>query len=330
MRNRPRVSVIIPTYNCDRYLAEAIESVLAQSYQDYELLVIDDGSTDTTPSILAAYGDRLRSITQENQGVAVARNHGLKLAQGEFIAFLDADDVLLPHKLADQIKVFDSCDQTGNPIGIVHSGWRRITHQGHPLMDVEPWHTVPHLTLENWLQWKPVLPSAMMFRRDWLIKADGFDPRFPPAEDTDLVLRLALMGCKTQWLKTITVSYRQHEDSAMHKGLPQARSLTGVINQFFSHPQLPPKIRYMEKDVRYSTNVWIAWYLYYTHHPTDMSEYLKQSWNQSPYPAIDTIIHWTESFSAFSKSWGAELDINTLCQTPEWQAATAWVMNVKS
>ncbi|MEM7773574.1 MAG: glycosyltransferase [Cyanobacteria bacterium P01_E01_bin.6] len=328
MSRHPRISVVIPTYNCDRYLTEAIASVFAQSYQDVELLVIDDGSTDSTSALLDEYGDRLRHVVQANQGVAVARNHGIQLSQGEFIAFLDADDVWLPHKLAAQVEIFDACQRAGESIGIVHSGWHRVDEQGHPLMDVCPWQTAPTLDLEGWLQWKPVLPSAMMFRRDWLLRADGFDPRFPPAEDTDLVLRLALMGCETRWLKDITVRYRQHQESAMHKGLPQARSLTRVINQFFARSDLPTSTRRMEAQIRYSTNVWIAWYLYHTRHPTEMTQYLKRSWSDSPYTPVDTILHWIESFTSFSKNWGAALNITMLCHTHEWKNATDWVMNV--
>ncbi|MFM6207508.1 glycosyltransferase family 2 protein, partial [Planktothrix sp.] len=88
----PRVSVIIPTYNCDRFLPEAIDSVLMQTYQDYEIIVIDDGSTDQTCQVLESYKHKIRYFYQENQGSAVARNLGIKQAQGEFIAFLDADD----------------------------------------------------------------------------------------------------------------------------------------------------------------------------------------------------------------------------------------------
>lgn len=334
MSATPQVSVIIPTYNGDRYLAEAIESVLGQSYDNYELLVIDDGSTDSTPAVVRAYGDRIRYIVQDNQGVAVARNHGLQLAQGSLIAFLDADDVFLPDKLAAQVAVFEACSTThasAHPdIGIVHSGWRRVDAEGRPLMDVEPWHTVPRLDLESWLRWKPVLPSAMMFQRDWLWRADGFDPRFPPAEDTDLVLRLALMGCETRWLKAITVHYRQHDGSAMHKGLPQARSLTAVIDQFFAQPDVPPSIRRIESQIRYSTDVWIAWYLNYTQHRSDMVAYLKKAWQRRPAPMIDTLISWAESFAAFSKQWGSEFDMNQLCGSPEWQHLTQWILQQPS
>ncbi|MFM7427887.1 MAG: glycosyltransferase family 2 protein, partial [Elainella sp.] len=209
---RPRVSVVIPAYNCADYLPAAIESVLAQTYRDFEIIVVDDGSTDATPEVLHRYGNQLVAISQANQGVALARNHGIQIAQGEWVAFLDADDLFLPDKLAAQMALAEA-----NPaLGLIHSGWQRVDSQGRFLMDVEPWQQVPDLTLESWLRWKPVLPSAMLFRRDWLERSGGFDPRFPPAEDTELVLRLALMGCEAAWLRQITVKYRQHESSAMH------------------------------------------------------------------------------------------------------------------
>lgn len=319
--SQPRVSIVIPSYNCDRYLPEAIESVLAQTYQDFEIIVVDDGSTDRTSEVLQGYGDRVRAIRQQNQGVAKARNHGIQQSQGAWIAFLDADDVLLPHKLAAQLAIADADPE----LGIVHSGWNRVDADGNVLMPVELWHQIPELTLETWLRWKPVLPSAMLFRRDWLLQVGGFDPRFPPAEDTELLLRLALKGCQAKWLPDITVNYRQHDASAMHKGLPQARSLAAVIDHFFAQPDLPERIRWLEQQTRYNTLVWIAWYLHYTGHPLPMVEHLQRSWEYSPYAPLETIVHWADSFTGFAKNWGSEFDAESLAQTPEWQSLLQWV-----
>lgn len=319
--SQPQVSVIIPTFNCAQYLPEAIDSVLAQTFQDFELIVVDDGSTDHTAEVLQGYGDRLQAIHQNNQGVAMARNHGIQQAKGTWIAFLDADDVFLPDKLAAQVALAMDHPE----LGIIHSGWRRVDSQGNLLMVVEPWRQVPELTLESWLRWKPVLPSAMLFRRSWLNQAGGFDPRFPPAEDTELVLRLALMGCEAKWLPQVTVNYRQHESSAMHRGLPQAKSLAAVIDQFFSQPNLPEQIRWLEKQTRYNTLVWIAWYLHHTGHMTGMVEHLQRSWQYSPYPPLEMVVHWADSFTAFSKNWGSEFDAVTLCESSEWQGLMEWV-----
>ena len=323
--SEPLISVIIPTYNCDRYIREAVESVLQQKDCNYEIVIIDDGSTDSTQEVLEPYSDRINYIVQANQGVAAARNHGIAEANGDLIAFLDADDYFLPGKLSAQSAIFAKRPD----LGIVHSGWQRIDSQGHKILDVRPWEDVPKLDLVGWLRWKPVLPSAMMFRREWLEYAGGFDPRFPPAEDTDLVLRIALKGCKSTWLREITVHYRQHEESAMHKGLPQAKSLSAVMDNFFAQPDLPNKVRLIEYSVRYGTTVWIAWYLYHTKHFKEMTEYLKQSFQYTPFSPLETTINWIESFEVFSSNWGIQFDVYTLTQSAEWQNLLKWVIERK-
>lgn len=319
----PTVGVIIPAYNCDRYIVQAVESVLAQQDCQYEIIVIDDGSTDSTEQVLEPYKDRIRYIKQENQGVAAARNNGIGCARADLISFLDADDYFLPGKLARQAEIL----LRRSDLGMVHSGWQRVDSQGNKLLDVRPWEQVPELDLENWLRWKPVLPSAMMFRREWLQYVGGFDARFPPAEDTNLVLKLALKGCKTAWLRQITVCYRQHESSAMHKGLPQARSLMAVTDDFFAQPNLPPKIKLMEQSVRHGTLVWIAWYLYHTGHKLETIKHLQQAWQYRHNSGIETLIVWVESFAEFARNWGVELSVNDLTSSQEWQDLVRWIIS---
>ena len=321
--NEALISVIIPTYNCDRYIEQAIKSVLQQTDCHYEIIVIDDGSTDYTEKVLKPYQHKIRYIKQVNQGVAAARNHGITQAEGNLIAFLDADDYFLPGKLSTQAAVFAQQPD----LAIVHSGWQRVDSKGNKILDVCPWEDVPELDLVGWLRWKPVLPSAMMFRREWLEYAGGFDPRFPPAEDTDLVLKMALKGCKTAWLKKVTVHYRQHEKSAMHEGLPQAKSLTAVMDNFFAQPNLPDKVRLIENSVRYGTAVWIAWYLYYTQHLPEMTEYLQKSWQYSLFSPLETTINWIESFAVFSQNWGIEFNVYDLTQSSEWKNLVKWVID---
>lgn len=322
MFQRPQVSVIIPTYNCQNYIVQAIESVLIQTNCNFEVIVIDDGSTDETRSILTPYQNQIRYIYQPNQGVAAARNHGIEQAQGDFIAFLDADDYYFPNKLVEQVARFEAQPE----LGIVHSGWQRVDNEGSLLKEIKPWEYVPELILENWLKWKPVLPSAMMFRRQWLEKVGGFDPRFPPAEDTDLALRLSLAGCQAGWLRKVTVCYRQHPRSAMYKGLPQARSLSAVIDNFFAQPNLPIKIRLLEKKVRHDTLVWIAWYLYYTGHGEEMLHYLKLAWQYKYYLSVETIVNWSEVFEQFSQHWEQPWDQNSSLNLPPWQNLFPWII----
>jgi glycosyltransferase involved in cell wall biosynthesis len=104
--NPPLVSVIIPTYNSARYIEEALESVFEQTFQDFEIIVVDDGSSDETREILKKYGDRVKYLFQENSGPAGARNRGISNARGKYIAFLDADDLWLPTKLEKQLSLF--------------------------------------------------------------------------------------------------------------------------------------------------------------------------------------------------------------------------------
>jgi glycosyltransferase involved in cell wall biosynthesis len=118
--HEPLVSVIMPAYNTSRYIREAIDSVLDQDYGNKELIVIDDGSTDGTLDIVRSYGDRLQLITQQNQGSAVARNAGLAAACGEYIAFLDSDDVWLPGKLSLQVRYL----QDHPDIGMIYARWQ--------------------------------------------------------------------------------------------------------------------------------------------------------------------------------------------------------------
>ncbi len=103
MTVNPSVSVVVTTYNQARYIAETIESVLAQTHAPREIIVVDDGSTDETPSITARFGDRITCIRQKNQGIAGSRNAGIRRASGELIAFLDGDDLWEPGKLAAQV-----------------------------------------------------------------------------------------------------------------------------------------------------------------------------------------------------------------------------------
>ena len=110
---KPLVSCIVPVFNGERYLAEALDSILAQTYRPVDLIVVDDGSTDGTAQVAAGYGERITYLYQENSGPAAARNKGIDAAQGEFVAFLDADDVWHEEKLARQMVRFDARRELG-------------------------------------------------------------------------------------------------------------------------------------------------------------------------------------------------------------------------
>jgi glycosyltransferase involved in cell wall biosynthesis len=314
-----KVSVIIPVYNGDRYILQAIESTLNQTYQDYEIVVIDDGSSDNSFEILQPYlqsnRDKIRYQKQDNQGVAAARNLGLKIARGSYIAFLDQDDYFFPDKLEAQVNYLEA-----NPeIGMVHSGWQRVDANGKFLGTIEPWQNTPQLDLQSWLLWKPVLLGAMMFRRHWLDDVAGLDTQFQQVCDLDLVWRLSLAGCQTGWLRQLTLYYREHGDNDSLNTLVQAQESEAILDKFYNLPQVPLEIKNLEKEYRYYTLVWIAWRLYYTDRLPEMFAYLEKSMQGSHMLPIETVLHWVESFSNYSRDVGQEISFYQLSQLPEWQ-----------
>ncbi|MGB3536465.1 MAG: glycosyltransferase [Microcoleaceae cyanobacterium] len=321
--NASQVSVVIPVYNGDRYIVQAVESILNQTYSASEIIIIDDGSTDNTYEVLQPYQSRIHYVYQENLGVSVARNHGIELSQGEFVAFLDADDVFLPDKLAVQLAVFAAHPN----LDIVQSGWRRVNQNGETLIDVKPWEQIPQLNLESWLRWKPFgTMGTLMFRRNSLQQVGGFEPGLTHAEDVDLILRLCLNGCQSDWLRQPTVCYRQHDRNTMRDGLSQAQSINWVLKRFFSQANIPLEIQLIEDWVRYSTLLWSSWYLYYTGFVVEMVDYLKKSWRYSPFLPMETVINWVESFAEYSANLQHDFKIDELNQNPEWQALMQWVM----
>ncbi len=182
----PLVSVIIPTYNRSRILEEAIHSVLSQDFTDFELIVVDDGSTDNTGDILKAYQKSLIVIWQSNRGVSAARNRGIATASGSLIAFLDSDDLWLPKKLSGQVAFFNS-----NPDALIcqtEEIWIRNGVRVNPKKK----HRKPSgMIFGPSLSLCLVSPSAVMIRRTLFDDVGLFDEDLPACEDYDLWLRIS-------------------------------------------------------------------------------------------------------------------------------------------
>jgi len=183
---KPLVSVIIPTYNRGWIVKEAIDSVLDQDFTDYELIVVDDGSDDNTPEILAGYGGVITILHQSNKGVSSARNCGVAAASGQLIAFLDSDDLWLPGKLSTQVKFFKD-----HPDAVINQTQERWIRKGVRVNPKQRHHKFSGMIFEHSLALCLVSPSAVMIKKSLFDEVGGFDEQFPACEDYDLWLRVS-------------------------------------------------------------------------------------------------------------------------------------------
>jgi glycosyltransferase involved in cell wall biosynthesis len=182
----PLASVIIPTYNRARCLREAVDSVLAQEFRDFELIVVDDGSRDETPQLLQSYGDSIRVLRQENRGVSAARNAGIAGSRGELIAFLDSDDIWLPGKLSRQVEFFRQ-----NPESLICQTEELWVKNGRRVNPGKRHQKREGMIFEPSLELCLVSPSAVMLRRELFDRVGLFNERLPACEDYDLWLRVS-------------------------------------------------------------------------------------------------------------------------------------------
>jgi glycosyltransferase involved in cell wall biosynthesis len=231
----PLVSVVIPAYNAEALLGETLNSVLAQSYTNLEIIVVDDGSTDATPQLLEKYSDRVRVLRQANAGQAAARNHGAREAHGELLAFLDHDDLWDPDKTACQVALLDRFPEAL----AVYCDHRAIDAQGNLLSSSGALHfprSSGEMLRALLLSCCIVTPGLVLLRRHAFDVSGGFDeaPLMRGSEDYAFWLRLATRGSFIYSPDTL-VSYRRHEQQAtrqkhweMHLSRAKLHSLMAI------------------------------------------------------------------------------------------------------
>lgn len=200
----PLVSAVIASYNMAQYLPQAVHSVMAQTYRNVEIQIVDDGSTDNTTEVVRQWeGDpRVRVHLQKNAGAANAKNEGMKRSRGAFIALLDADDVWKPDKLARQMPLFNRDPE----IGLVYSDYERMDGEGRPLppaiTDMRRGWVAGPLLVENFVAY-----SAVVMRRECLERSGYFDESLSMGFDYDLWLRMSA-GCQFDFVPEATLRYR--------------------------------------------------------------------------------------------------------------------------
>lgn len=236
-----KISVIIPCYNHAGYLGETIESVLAQTHPAEEIIVVDDGSKDTSAEVAGRYAQahpRVRLLRQENAGRSAAANHGLRESTGEYLVFLDADDRLLPHALAAGLEQLDASPGAGLAAGqCIH-----IDSNGVPMVtERQPVITEAYyerLLTANFI-WNP---GNVLFRRSAVEAAGGFNTEIKHAEDYDIYLKIAREASFACYPE-IVAEYRQHPNNKSKSGHTMLPTILQVLEGEAAFASRSPKTR---------------------------------------------------------------------------------------
>jgi glycosyltransferase involved in cell wall biosynthesis len=234
------VSVIIPAYNQGHYLSEAIQSVLDQTYQDFEIIIVDDGSTDDTSEVAKSFDDpRVRSIYQENSGLSAARNTGIRHSTGAYLTYLDSDDLFLPEKLDLLVAAL----KNNLEIGFVAGQAIPIDENGQWISKV--FDTAPPTKGSQLLLGNPLHVGSVLVRREWQERVGFFDEDLRSYEDWHMWLRLALAGCKMGWVAKPVSLYRFHSAQMTRDVRQMTTASLATLDKLYSNPDLPEKWRKM-------------------------------------------------------------------------------------
>jgi len=239
-----KVSVIIPVYNASRFIGETIKSVLSQTYKDFEIIVVDDGSTDNSADIVKSFGDKkIILIKQKNRGVSAARNTGIKASTGKFIALLDHDDLWLPEKLEKQIPLLEK-----NPdVALVYSDVCYIDARGNPvswmLKQFEPHrgYVLKELFITDFI---PCLTAV--FRKDVIEKIGFFNERYRYAEEYELFLRMARFF-QFDFVDEVLACYRVHQNNLSRNIIQSYLENIEILEHFYHSVPEVKKFEYVAR-----------------------------------------------------------------------------------
>jgi glycosyltransferase involved in cell wall biosynthesis len=277
------VSIIIPAYNAETYLKEAVDSALSQTYNEREVIIVDDGSTDRTPRILADYGHSVRVIRQANRGSPAACNAGVAAARGTWISFLDADDVWLPGKLARQI---EACRDTGishtdsvcfgdSLAGEVRRSSFEPPYSGRILKE---------LLVRNF-----ITKSTVMMRRDLFQQYGGFDETFVGVEDWPFWLKVCAEH-ELGYLPEAVVRYRVHRESKSMKARKMLADHMRIIDWAFGPRGVGESLLQLKRQSLISS------YQINSHYAAESGD-----WTFAAYCAMKVLRHEPASLTAWKR-----------------------------
>lgn len=259
----PKVSVIIPTYNRAKFISETLESVFSQTFTDYEVIVVDDGSTDNTIQILANYGDRLRVISlEENTGPSVSRNIALRAAQGEFIALLDSDDLWYPNMLATTVDYLEHNPNTD----LVCGAWDIIDETGRVITPTNKPSNFQARLQTDFLRVIALgnifLVHALLIRRKCFECCGCFDPQLKATVDWDLWIRMAMHDHKVDMIDVPVAHYRRHSGCITRDPQRMLHASEQVLSKLFSNEQFASRLADLREHAYIQTWLTIATYYY--------------------------------------------------------------------
>lgn len=294
MESTALVSIIIPTFNHARFITQAVESALAQSYPRTEVIVVDDGSTDQTRRMLSRYGRSITYLYQENKGPSAARNTGILAAQGDYLLFVDADDLIPPEKIDVQLSHFANRTDTG----IVYSAWQYVDEQ--TLQVVGEMHPAKRGNLLKDLLRRAVFfpPGAAIIRRQCLEQAGPFDEELMAGEDTDMWIRIAQAGYTFDYVDRPLFQYRMVKGSLSRHHAQQERNEFARLDKFFANPALPAEIKALRAET-YSILHYEFAAKYLHHGPIELGQdHLRQAITMEPALAEnqDWLLNWLAGY----------------------------------
>ncbi|MEM9773166.1 MAG: glycosyltransferase [Chloroflexota bacterium] len=230
----PKVDIIIPAYNQGHYLKASVDSALSQTWQNLEVIIVDDGSTDNTAAVAKSFTDsRVTYIYQENAGLSAARNTGLRNMTGEYVSFLDSDDLFFPKKLDILLKQFEKKSN----LGMCAGNSVLINEEGEPIgktygmgMPDKP---------EEWLLGNRIHVGSAVVKSEWIKRVEPFDESLRACEDWDMWLRLSAAGCEMAWVADSVSMYRVHSQQMTRETTRMKTAMFAVLGKILDGPLEP-------------------------------------------------------------------------------------------
>jgi glycosyltransferase involved in cell wall biosynthesis len=238
--NQPLVGIAMPAYNASRFISETIKSVQAQTLSDWELVIVNDGSTDKTMEIIQTFADpRIRLVSQPNQGRGPARARAMRRTRGEYVAFLDADDLWEPEMLQMCINTFKAHPDAG----LVHTNWRYLDEFGNKSTTPSYWQPWCGDVLDRLILDLPFITPGVVTKRQALEKVGLLREDTQLIDDWDMWLLLALSGCRFECVDRPLAYYRRHSTNSTHNYEMCYRDQIRVLDNFFAQPNVPEHVK---------------------------------------------------------------------------------------